>query len=202
MVHNHQCESYLWRLTHPGRMLAYQKALSVSYGDRGLGLDFITELRAMVDKLTPPGRPRIPIIVKGISSFAEAAAAIRRGVDGLVVSNHGGRQHDGQRAALDALREVVAAAHSKPVFFDSGVRTGEDVYKALALGATAVLVGRPIACAQIEGYRRGGKRLAATAVHGTLTNIMQDLKATMYRMSRPSIDHISERDVVFHPLRV
>jgi lactate 2-monooxygenase len=67
------------------------------------------------------------------------------GVDGIYCSNHGGRQANGGLAALDALPDVVAAADGLPVLFDSGIRSGADVVKALALGATAVGVGRPYA---------------------------------------------------------
>ncbi|MGH7705821.1 MAG: alpha-hydroxy-acid oxidizing protein, partial [Candidatus Dormibacteria bacterium] len=77
-----------------------------------------------------------------------------RGVDGLIVSNHGGRQIDGARAALDCLPQVVAASQGLPVLFDSGIRSGSDVLKALALGARAVLVGRPY----VYGLALAGQR--------------------------------------------
>lgn len=86
---------------------------------------------------------RLPILLKGVLHPDDAREAARRGMDGLIVSNHGGRQIDGEVAALDALPGVVAAAGELPVLFDSGVRTGSDVAKALCLGARAVLLGRP-----------------------------------------------------------
>jgi isopentenyl diphosphate isomerase/L-lactate dehydrogenase-like FMN-dependent dehydrogenase len=89
-------------------------------------------------------RTSLPILLKGILHPDDAREAARRGVDGIVVSNHGGRQVDGAIAALDALPGVVEAAGDHlAVLFDSGVRSGADVLKALALGADAVLLGRP-----------------------------------------------------------
>jgi len=86
----------------------------------------------------------LPIVIKGIQHPADAREAIRIGVDGIVVSNHGGRQVDGAVASLDALPAVADAVNDKmPVLFDSGIRTGSDILKALALGADAVLLGRP-----------------------------------------------------------
>jgi len=87
---------------------------------------------------------RLPIVLKGVVHAEDARRAVAEGVDGLVVSNHGGRQVDGAIGALDALpaiREAVGADFA--VLFDSGIRTGADVFKALALGADAVCLGRP-----------------------------------------------------------
>jgi len=87
----------------------------------------------------------LPLLVKGICHPDDARRARDGGVDGIYCSNHGGRQADGGLAALDCLPGVVEAAEGLPVLFDSGVRSGADVIKALALGATAVGVGRPYA---------------------------------------------------------
>jgi lactate 2-monooxygenase len=88
---------------------------------------------------------KLPIILKGIGHPDDARRAIDGGVDGIYCSNHGGRQANGGVAALDMLPGVVKACGSTPVLFDSGVRSGEHIIKALALGATAVGIGRPYA---------------------------------------------------------
>jgi 4-hydroxymandelate oxidase len=89
--------------------------------------------------------PGLPILVKGILTAEDAVLAVEHGVDGIVVSNHGGRQLDSCPASLDALPEVVEAVGGRvPVLMDGGVRRGTDVMKALALGAAAVMVGRPV----------------------------------------------------------
>ncbi len=86
----------------------------------------------------------LPILVKGIQHVDDAREAASRGIDGIVVSNHGGRQVDGALASLDALEPIAAAVGDElAVLFDSGVRSGADVFKALALGADAVCLGRP-----------------------------------------------------------
>jgi L-lactate dehydrogenase (cytochrome) len=87
---------------------------------------------------------RLPIVLKGILHPDDARRAVDHGVDGILVSNHGGRQVDGSIAALDALPGVVdAVPESLPVLFDSGIRSAADAFVALALGARAVLLGRP-----------------------------------------------------------
>ena len=85
----------------------------------------------------------LPLILKGICHPDDAARAVDAGADAIYCSNHGGRQANGGIAAIDLLPDVVAAAGATPVLFDSGIRSGTDVVKALALGATAVGIGRP-----------------------------------------------------------
>ncbi|HYU60571.1 MAG TPA: alpha-hydroxy-acid oxidizing protein, partial [Solirubrobacterales bacterium] len=86
----------------------------------------------------------LPIVLKGILRADDARRALDRGVEGIVVSNHGGRQVDGSLASLEALPAIVEEVGDRmAVMFDSGIRSGADVFKALALGAHAVLVGRP-----------------------------------------------------------
>jgi isopentenyl diphosphate isomerase/L-lactate dehydrogenase-like FMN-dependent dehydrogenase len=109
---------------------------------------------------------RLPILLKGILHPDDARSAVEYGMDGVIVSNHGGRQVDGAIGALDALPGVAAAVPDGfPVLFDSGVRSGADVVKALALGARAVLVGRPwvwgLALAGEEGVRHVLRSLLA-----------------------------------------
>lgn len=88
---------------------------------------------------------KLPLILKGVCHPDDARRAIDGGVDGVYCSNHGGRQANGGMAAIDMLPAVVAACGATPVLFDSGIRSGSDVVKALALGATAVGIGRPYA---------------------------------------------------------
>jgi lactate 2-monooxygenase len=103
-------------------------------------------------------RTKLPILLKGVLHPDDASRAVDEGIDGIVVSNHGGRQVDGSIATLDALPGVVdAVAGRAPVLLDSGVRSGADAFKALALGASAVLIGRPyvfgLAIAGEDGVR-------------------------------------------------
>jgi 4-hydroxymandelate oxidase len=112
--------------------------------DAGLGWDRIDWLR---------GVTALPILLKGVLHPADAELAVEHGVSGLVVSNHGGRQLDGAIASVTALPAIVKAVGGRlPILLDGGVRRGVDVLAALALGATAVLVGRPI----VWGLAGGG----------------------------------------------
>jgi len=104
----------------------------------------------------------LPVVVKGIMGAADARVAVSAGADALVVSNHGGRILDFNRAALEALPEVVDEVGGKvPVILDSGVRSGGDIVKALALGAKAILTGRPVAWGVGAFGARGVERVFA-----------------------------------------
>lgn len=109
---------------------------------------------------------KLPIIIKGILNPLDAKLALENGADGIIVSNHGGRQIDGAIAAIDALPQICDVVEGNiPVLMDSGIRTGADVIKAFALGATAVLVGRPfaygLAVAGEDGVKQVIKNLIA-----------------------------------------
>jgi L-lactate dehydrogenase (cytochrome) len=109
----------------------------------------------------------LPIVLKGLQHPDDVRRAADAGVQGIVCSNHGGRQVDGAIGSLDALPGVVEAAGDLPVLFDSGVRTGADACKALALGAAAVLLGRP----WVHGLALGGE----AGVHHVLRSFLADL---------------------------
>ncbi|MES1924261.1 lactate 2-monooxygenase [Salinisphaera sp. T31B1] len=116
-------------------------------------------------------RTRLPIVLKGVLDGDDARLAVAHGVDGLIVSNHGGRQVDGARASLNALPEIVAAAPDLPVILDSGVRGGADLFKALALGASAVGLGRP--------YAYGLALAGEAGVGEVIDNLAADFELTM-----------------------
>ncbi|HRA21946.1 MAG TPA: alpha-hydroxy acid oxidase, partial [Usitatibacteraceae bacterium] len=117
------------------------------YSDRGdLDWNHFSKIRAMW-----MGR----VIVKGVLDARDARIAVDRGADGLIVSNHGGRQLDGAVTPLRVLPEIVAACPSVPVMFDSGIRRGTDVMKALALGAKFVFLGRSFGYAASVGGEAG-----------------------------------------------
>ncbi|MBC2906922.1 alpha-hydroxy-acid oxidizing protein [Streptomyces sp. PSKA01] len=102
----------------------------------------------------------LPILLKGVLHPEDARLAVRHGVDGLLLSNHGGRQLDTVPATLELLPEITAAVAGRiPVLLDGGVRRGTDVVKALALGAAAVGIGRPVMWALAEGGEKGVRRL-------------------------------------------
>jgi len=114
------------------------------------------------------GLTELPIVVKGLQHPDDARAAVRSGMDGVVVSNHGGRQVDGSVGSLDALPAIVdAVGDSMPVLFDSGIRGGADIVKALALGAAAVLIGRPY----IWGMALAGQEGVEWVLRGLLAEL-------------------------------
>lgn len=113
----------------------------------------------------------LPLLLKGICHPDDARRALDNGVDGIICSNHGGRQANGGIAAIDCLPGVVEAAGGAPVLFDSGVRGGEDVVKALALGARAVGIGRPY----VWGLAAGGQ----AGVEHVINSILAEADLTM-----------------------
>lgn len=138
-------------------------AFNAKAWDVSLSVDFFQWLRR---------ETKLPIILKGVLTKEAVQQSIDLKLDGIVVSNHGGRRLDGMPASIDMLKEVVEAADGKlEVLFDSGVRRGGDVMKALALGAKAVLIGRPQAWSLAAGGETGVK-LALEILRDELTNAM------------------------------
>jgi lactate 2-monooxygenase len=131
----------------------------------------------------------LPIVLKGILHPDDARLAVEHGVQGVLVSNHGGRQVDGAIGALDALPEVVAAVDGRcEVLFDSGIRSGADALKALALGARAVLLGRPY----IWGLALGG----AEGVAEVLRSFLADLDLAMALSGYANMDEVDASALV------
>jgi lactate 2-monooxygenase len=129
-----------------------------------------------------------PILLKGINRADDARKALDHGLEGIIVSNHGGRQVDGARAALDSLDEIAQAIGGRmPLLFDSGIRGGADIFKALALGATAVCVGRPY----IYGLAIAGE----AGVRAVLRNLIADFDLTMGTAGCASIVEVN-RDML------
>jgi lactate 2-monooxygenase len=156
-----------------GRMRAAAAYFTATYSRPDLGWNDIARLRDMT---------RLPILLKGVRSADDARLAASHGIDGIVVSNHGGRQVDGEIAALDALPEVVAAAGDMPVLFDSGIRSGADIAKALGLGARAVLLGRPY----VYGLAIDGE----AGVRAVIRNMLAELDLTLALSGLTSIDQL------------
>ncbi len=134
----------------------------------------------------------LPILLKGILHPEDGALAVKYGVDGIIVSNHGGRQVDGAIAAIDALPKVVEAVRKAgsdmPILMDSGVRTGAHIFKALALGAKAVCVGRPYA----YGLALAGQQ----GVEEVLANLMAEFELTMALAGCKDLNEITPSTLV------
>lgn len=152
---------------------SYSTDASLTWGD----LDF---LREQVD---------LPIVLKGILHPDDAARAVGEGVDGVIVSSHGGRRLDGAISAIEALPSVVEAVDGEvPVLLDSGVRGGADAFKALALGATAVFVGRPY----VFGLSVAGQR----GVYEAVANVLAELESVVGSAGFGSVGDVGPDAVV------
>jgi 4-hydroxymandelate oxidase len=132
------------------------------------------------------GQTELPVLVKGVLTAEDAELALAHGAAGVVVSNHGGRQLDGAVASGDALAEVAAAVGGRgPVLLDGGVRTGTDVLRALALGASAVLVGRPA----LWGLAVDGE----SGARAVLDILAAELEEAMVLAGRPRLSDVDLR---------
>ena len=143
-------------------MRAASAYFAATYSRLDLTWKDIARLRAMT---------KLPILLKGVRHAEDAKLAREHGADGLIVSNHGGRQVDGEIASLDALPDIAAVAGDMPVLLDSGIRSGRDVAVALALGARAVLLGRPY----VYGLTLGGEQ----GVREVIRNLVAEFDLTL-----------------------
>jgi lactate 2-monooxygenase len=131
---------------------------------------------------------KLPLVLKGIQHADDAKRAADEGMDGVVVSNHGGRQVDGAIASLEALPRIVDAVGDRlTVLFDSGIRSGADVFKAIALGAKAVLLGRP--------YMWGLAVAGEEGVRHVIRSFLAELDLTMALAGHARLDHIDRSAV-------
>lgn len=132
----------------------------------------------------------LPLLVKGILTFEDAELAVEHGARGIIVSNHGGRQLDGVQPSIQALPEVVEAAAGRcEVFLDGGIRRGTDVLKALALGAQAVLVGRPILWGLITNGQAG--------VHNVLELLCEEFVRAMALSGCPTVQKVDRSLIAY-----
>lgn len=146
-----------------GEALAAVRKFTGIYSRPSLTWEDLSFLRECTD---------LPIVLKGICHVEDATLAREHGIDGIVVSNHGGRQVDGALSSIEALPAIAeAVGEDLTIFFDSGIRTGADVFKAVALGADAVLLGRPYIYALAAGGEEG--------VVEVLRNFKADFDLTM-----------------------
>ena len=142
----------------------------------------INRLREVVD---------IPIVLKGILHPEDAKMALDIGMDGIVVSSHGGRRIDGAIGAASALDKISEKVNGEiPILFDSGIRTGTDAFKALALGATAVQVGRPYA----YGLTLAGEQ----GVYETIGNLLAELESTIGVAGYKNLKEVRESSALVH----
>ena len=130
-----------------------------------------------------------PLVIKGIMDAEDAEEAVKAGVDGIVVSNHGGRQLDGAPAAIDMLEEIVNAVSSRvEIWMDSGIRSGQDILKALALGATGTLIGR--------AYQHGLGAMGQAGVTKSLEILKRELDLTMAFCGVRNIKDVSRTIII------
>jgi (S)-2-hydroxy-acid oxidase len=154
---------------------------ATDYGDMSMDWDYLRRLRDAV--------PRMKLVLKGIVTSEDAALAVRHGVDAIVVSNHGGRADESGRSTIESLPEVTRAVAGRiPVMIDGGFRRGTDIVKAIALGATAIGIGRP--------YLWGLAAFGQPGVEAVLTMLRRELELAMRQLGAVSLAKITASSVV------
>lgn len=162
MVNNYPGNGFFSKLKSGRPIRAVQKFVDI-YSNPAVTWDDLKFLRQ---------HTKLPIVLKGILHPGDAMKAVDYGMDGIIVSNHGGRQVDGSISTIEALPKIMEVINTRlPVLLDSGVRGGADVFKALALGAKAVCIGRPY----VYGLTLAGQE----GVKAVLQNFMTDFELTM-----------------------
>lgn len=179
MVNNYPGSGFFSKLKSGRPIKAVQKFVSM-YSNPAITWDDLSFLRE---------HTKLPIVLKGILHPDDARMAVDYGMDGIIVSNHGGRQVDGSISTFEALPRIVETINGKiPVLLDSGVRGGADVYKALALGAKAVCIGRPY----VYGLALAGEE----GVKAVLRNLMADFELTMGLAGCKNISEITNNTLL------
>lgn len=152
---------------------------NVTQNNPGMTWEFVERLRDFT---------KARLLLKGIEVHEDAELAVKVGIDGIIVSNHGGRAEDSGRATIDSLPEVVAAVNGKmPVLVDGGIRRGSDIYKALALGAKAVCIGRP--------YLWGLSAFGTAGVEKAIDIFRVELETFMAQCGTPTLASITRASV-------
>jgi len=155
----------------------------VTFDTPSMTWDFIRRLRDAI---------RMRLVVKGIVTAEDAELCLRHGVDGIIVSNHGGRAEESGRASIESLPEVIAAVGDRiPVMVDGGFRRGTDIYKALALGARAVCIGRP--------YLWGLAAFGQPGVERVLEILRAELVLAMAHAGATAVDRVSRTSLIVRP---
>jgi lactate 2-monooxygenase len=174
MVRNYPGSNFFSKLTSGRPVKAVQKFVSI-YSNPALTWEDLKFLKTIT---------QLPVLLKGILHADDARKAIDYGMNGIIVSNHGGRQVDGSISALEALPSIADAVQNKiPVLMDSGIRGGADIFKALALGAKAVCLGRPY----VYGLALAGEQ----GVKEVLQNTLTDFELTMALAGCKSVSEIT-----------
>jgi lactate 2-monooxygenase len=169
-----------WKNLRSSEPLAAVRLFTAIYSNPALNWDKVSWLREQT---------RLPILIKGILRADDALQAAKSGANGIIVSNHGGRQVDGARPTLHALHEIRSALPKPfPILLDSGIRSGSDCFKAIAMGADAVLLGRPYAYGLAIARRQG--------VHDVILNLLSDFELTARLAGCRNLAEINEEMII------